>query len=93
MAKEQPKLDHLLNTPQAEAVLKNKDAVMGLMRSPDTQKLLELLNQKGGGGLKSAADAAMKGDTKALAGIVERLMQSKEGAEVVGRISGALPKK
>ena len=54
---------------------------------------MEMLNRQAGSGLKGAADAAMKGDTKALTGIVERLMQSKEGAEVVGRISGALPKK
>ena len=92
MAKEQPKLDHLLNTPQAEAVPKNKDAVMGLMRPPDTQKLLELLNQKGGGGLKSAADAAMKGDPSSLMGLLEGVMKSQEGSAVVERIQKSIPK-
>ena len=92
MAKEQPKLDRLLNTPQAEAVLKNRDAVMGLMRSPDAQRLLELLNRKGGGGLKSAADAAMKGDPSSLMGLLEGVMKSQEGSAVVERIQKSIPK-
>ena len=93
MAKEQPKLDELMKTPQAAGLLKNKDAVMGLMNSPDAQKLLQMLNQKGGDGLKTAADAAMKGDTSQLVGLVEGIMKSKEGAAVVERINQAIPKK
>jgi len=92
MAKEQPKLDELMKTPQAAGLLKNKEAVMGLMSSPDAQKLLEMLNSKGGG-LKTAADAAMKGDPGALMGLMQGVMQSKEGADLVQRINKAIPKK
>lgn len=93
MSKEQPKLDELLKTPQAAGLLKNKDAVMGLMGSPDAQKLMEMLNQKGGAGLKTAADAAMKGDAGELMGLVQGIMQSKEGAELIQRINKSIPQK
>ena len=93
MSKEQPKLDDLMKTPQAADLLKNKDAVMGLMGSPDAQKLMEMLNQKGGTGLKSAADAAMKGDAGELMALVQGVMQSKEGAELIQRINKSIPQK
>lgn len=93
MAAPKSNLNDLMKSPEAAALLKNKEALARIMSSPDTKALMEMLNRQAGSGLKGAADAAMKGDTKALTGIVEHLMQSKEGAEVVGRISGALPKK
>ena len=86
-------LNDLMKSPEAAALLKNKEALARIMSSPDTKALMEMLNRQSGSSLKGAADAAMKGDTKALTGIVERLMQSKEGVEVVGRINGVLPKK
>ena len=92
MAAQQPS-GGIFRSPQAARLLKDKAAVERLTQSPDAKALMEMLNRQAGSGPKGAADAAMKGDTKALTGIVERLMQSKEGAEVVGRISGALPKK
>lgn len=93
MAKPKTNLDELMKNPEAAGLLKNKEAILGLMKSPDTKKLMDLLNQKAGGGLKSAADAAAKGDTSALMGLVGQLMQSKEGAEVVERINKNIPQK
>ena len=92
MAAPKSNLNDLMKSPEAAALLKNQEALTRIMSSPDTKALMEMLNRQAGGGLKGAADAAMKGDAKALAGIVEHLMQSKEGAEVVGRISGTLPR-
>lgn len=93
MAAPKSNLDDLMKSPETASLLRNKEALARIMRSQDTKALMEMLNRQAGSGLKSAADAAMKGDAKALTGIVERLMQSKEGADVVGRISGSLPKK
>ena len=92
MAAPKSNLNDLMKSPEAAALLKNKEALTRIMSPPDTKALMEILNRQAGGGLKGAPDAAMKGDAKALAGIVEHLMQSKEGAEVVGRISGTLPR-
>ncbi|MCI8478221.1 MAG: hypothetical protein HFE97_07725 [Oscillospiraceae bacterium] len=84
-------LDALMKNPDAASILKNKDALLTLMKSPDTKRLMELLNQKAGSGLRTAADAAAKGDPSALAGLVGQLMQSEEGAAVVNRINKKIP--
>lgn len=86
-------LDDLMKSPEAAGLLKNKDMVRDLMRSPDTKKLMDMLNQKAGSGLKGAADAAMKGDTSQLMSLMDSIMKSKEGAAVVERINQAVPKK
>lgn len=93
MVKPNAHLEGLLKNPEAAQLLKNKEAILGLMKSPDTQRLMELLNQKAGGGLKSAADAAAKGDASALMGLVGQVMQSKEGAAVVERLNKNIPQK
>ena len=85
-------LDELARSPQAAGLLKHREALMGLAKSPDAQRLMELLNREAGGGLKSAADAAAKGDTGALTGLVQQLMASREGADLVSRIRGQLPR-
>ena len=93
MAAPKSNLSDLMKSPEAASLLKNKEALTRIMSSPDTKALMEMLNRQAGSGLKSAADAAMKGDAKALTGMVERLMKSKEGAELVGRINGTFSKK
>ncbi len=85
-------LDDLLKSPQGAAVAKHKDEILSLMQSEDAQKLMELLNQSAGGGLKQAADKAMKGDASSLMALMSKVMDSKEGADVVGRINRSIPK-
>ncbi|MEG1857955.1 MAG: hypothetical protein RR216_04390 [Pseudoflavonifractor sp.] len=84
---------NLMDTPDAAKLLKDKTAVMGLLNSPDTKRLMALLNQQSGGGLKGAADAAMKGNTGQLTSLLDQLMGSKEGAEVVERLNKTMTKK
>lgn len=93
MPAQKPKPDDLMSSPEAAALLKNKSAVQGLLSSPDTKKLMDMLNQNAGGGLKTAADAAMKGDPSALMGLMQQVMGSKEGAALVDRIQKSVPKK
>ena len=87
MAKQQQP-GNVLNSPQAAKLLKDKAAVESLVKSPDTQALMTMLNQ--GGGLKAAA--AMKGDASQLQGLLNRLMQDPNGAKVVERINKSVPK-
>ncbi len=93
MPEQKSKPVDVMASPEAASLLKNKEAVAGLMNSPDTKKLMEMLNQSAGGGLKNAADAAMKGDASALMGLMQQVMGSKEGAAVVERIQKSVPKK
>ena len=64
---------------------KNRDAIAQLAQSSDAQKLRELL-QKQSGGVRQAAQAAAAGDPSQLTAIMNQLMKSKEGAELVDRI-------
>ena len=85
-------LDELIHSPQAAGLLKHRDTLMNLANSPDTQQLIKLLNQQAGSGLKTAADAAARGDAGALAGLVQQIMSSREGADLVSRIREQLPR-
>lgn len=75
-----------LNSPQAAALLKNKAALQSLLQSPDAIRLMQLLNQQGGN-LNAAARQARQGDTKAISSMLNSLTQTKEGAELVNRLS------
>ena len=65
---------------------KNRDAIARLAQSSDAQKLMELL-QKQSGQVKQAAQQAAAGDPAQLMAMMDQLMHSKEGAELVDRIN------
>ena len=73
------------NMGAAAELMKNKEAITRLAQSSDAQKLRELLQQQGGG-VQQAAQQAAAGDPSQLMAMMDRLMHSKEGAELVGRI-------
>ena len=87
MANRQPNMNDLMKSPQAAQLLKNRTAVENLAKAPETQHLMNLLNQSAGGGLKSAAEAAMKGDTSQLMGLMDLLMKDPHGAKVVEQLN------
>lgn len=63
---------------------KHGDELKKLAYSGDAQRLMELLRQ--GGGVQDAAQAAAKGDPSALMGMMQRLMSTQEGAQLVERL-------
>ena len=68
----------------AQALEQNRAAISKLAQSGDAQRLIELLRQ--GGGVEQAAQAAAAGDPAALMAMMDRLMHTPEGAELVDRI-------
>ena len=64
---------------------KNREAMNQLAQSSDARKLMELL-KKQSSGVEQAAQAAAAGDPSQLMSIMDQLMRSKEGAELVNRI-------
>ena len=66
-------------------MMKNREAITRLAQSSDAQKLRDLL-QRQSGGVQQAAQAAAAGDTSQLMSIMDQLMHSKEGAELMDRI-------
>ena len=76
MANPQSNLDELMKDPKAAGLLKNKALLQSLMQSPDTQRLMELLSQNAGDGLKTAA--AILSDPQAM-GQIASLAQALTG--------------
>lgn len=64
---------------------KDREAITRLARSSDAQQLMALL-QRQSGQVKEAARAAAGGDPAQLMAMMDQLMHSKEGAELVSRI-------
>ena len=69
----------------AAELAKHREAVTRLAQSDDAKKLRELLQQQSGG-VRQAAQQAAAGDPSALMAIMDQLIHSKEGAELVDRI-------
>ena len=68
-------------------------AVQRLLSSQDGRRLVQMMAQVNGGpALQQAANSAMRGDTGHIVQMVNRLMQSPEGAALVERINQAAKK-
>lgn len=77
----------------AEQLKSNPAMLRSLMQSRDGQMLLQLLtNGDNGAGLQQAVHAAVRGNTAQMAEMVQRIMQSPEGAALVDRINKAVQK-
>lgn len=79
-------LDALRRDPQAAALLNDTAALKRLLSAPETQQLMNLLQQKGGASLKSAAHAAAQGQPDALMGLLNQVTSSREGAQAVEKL-------
>ena len=76
-----------------ERLKQNKGLAEQIMRSGDGQKLLQMLSGgDGGAALNRAAQSAAKGDTRELSQMLQNLMQSPDGAAVMGRINDTAKK-
>ena len=62
----------------------------GAGKTTTIKLLMDMLSREGG--LKQAAEAAMKGDTSELQSMLDRLMKNPEGASAVERLSRSAPK-
>ena len=75
----------------AEQLRKNPAMLKALMQSRDGQTLMQMLTQGDrGAGLQKAVQSAARGDTTAMVQMVNQIMQSPEGAELVERINKAV---
>ena len=74
----------------AQAISQNREAVTRVAQSGDARRLMELLGQEGG--VQQAAQAAAAGDPSQLMSMMNQLMRTKEGAELVERIENQAKK-
>lgn len=61
--------------------------VKRVLTSPEGQRILALLNRDGGVKLREAANAMKNGDTDAAKRIISPLMETKEAADLVEKLS------
>lgn len=88
MKKQQP--SGFMNDPQVAKLIKDTATIEEMVKSHDASTLMEMLNREGK--LKTAAEAAMKGDLTQLQEMLNRLMKDPDGAKVVERLSKTAPK-
>ena len=74
--------------------LKSNPAMLqALMQSRDGQALMRMPTQQDqGASLQRAVQSAARGDTAEMAQMVQKLMQSPDGAELINRINQATRK-
>ena len=72
--------------PTLEALKKDPQALKGLLSSPETRQLMDLLNRSAGAGLDRAAREAAAGKPEALMGILNQVMGSQEGSRAVEQL-------
>ena len=70
---------------RAAEQLKNKGAVRQLLQLEDTKRMMDMLSRQGG--VQGAAKAAAAGDPSQLMGMMQQLMSTQEGAQLVERIT------
>lgn len=81
MSKSESAFDSLQQDPQAARILGDPATLKNILSSPETQKLVSLLQQVGGNGLKTATQNAAKGQPEALLQLLEQVTGSPEGAK------------
>ena len=76
-----------------EELRANPAMLQGLMQSRDGQALMQMLTQNDrGAGLQRAVQSAAKGDPSEMVQMMNQIMQSPGGAELVQRINKAIQK-
>ena len=88
----QPDLNEMLHSPKTADLLKDRQAMDALLHSDEARRLMELLNQNAGGGLKDAAQSAMKGNAAQLVGLVQGLMSDPHSAKLVEELNKKVQK-
>lgn len=77
----------------AEQLKQKPELLRSLMQSRDGQRLIQLLTQGDqGAGLQRAAQAAAQGNPAEMMQMMNRIMQSSDGAALVERIRKAMQK-
>ncbi|MCD8382562.1 MAG: hypothetical protein LUC30_06555 [Clostridiales bacterium] len=76
---------------EAEELMQNPSALKALIQSPETKRLISLLQQQGD--LQGAAKQAKAGDASALQEMLRRLGQSREGGDALTNLEGRLERR
>lgn len=82
------------DTSKLQQVLGSKKTLERVAKSPDAKALARLLTQsQDEASLKQAAERAAKGDTSQISAIIQSVMKSPGGAELLERLNGVIGQK
>lgn len=76
--------------PDAAGLMQNPALLRSLLQSPETRRLIGLLQQQGN--LQAAAEKAKAGDVGELKAMLERLQHSREGESALEQMERKLQK-
>ena len=82
-----PDLNELLNSEHAKKLMNSQSTVDQLKNAPESQRLLQLLEEQAHGDLEGMANAAAKGDPQQLMGAIQKLLRDPESKKLLGEIS------
>lgn len=86
------KASNPMESKEAAALLKDPQRLRELLTSPETRRLMALLKGQNGAQLRSAAEAAKAGNSSALSEMLQKMSQSREGAQALEGLSAKLEK-
>ena len=82
------------NNGKLQQLLQDKKTLEKVAKSPDAQALAGILTQgQDQASLKKIAEDAAKGDTSQLSQLIQNIVRSPGGAELLQRLSGTIEKK
>lgn len=85
-----PSPPYPLEQPEASALFRNPGLLRSLLQSPETRRLIQLLQKQGD--LTSAAQQAKQGNPGALQAMLSRLQASQEGEAALTDLENRLNK-
>ncbi|MCI8878226.1 MAG: hypothetical protein HFF78_04560 [Oscillospiraceae bacterium] len=82
------------DTSKLQQLLGSKKTIERVAKSPDAKALAQMLTKgRDETSLKQAAEKAAKGDTSQLSEIIQSVMSSPGGAELIQRLNGVIDQK
>ena len=82
------------DTSKLQQLLGSKKTIERVAKSPDAKALAQMLTKgRDETSLKQAAEKAAKGDTSQLSEIIQSVMSSPGGAELIQRLNGVIAQK
>lgn len=72
---------------EAKKLLNGNSAIRQALNSTEAQQVLKVLQSKDSARLQAAAQAALKGDSSALSGIIGELAQNPEAGKAIERLN------
>jgi hypothetical protein len=81
-----------MESKEAAALLKDPQRLRELLTAPETRRFMALLKSQNGDQLRSAAEAAKQGNSRALSEMLQKMSQSQEGAQALEGLSAKLDK-